>query len=241
MSELSPQPSPLSKFDNVTFETTVTRELLHRFQEELIEIKALFGTERASRLQRRMHCWSAVSNPDVRWALVGICMVGVVGSAFGALLHFGDADATGTTIWIGAALLFAVFGALFAMAPRIQGRINAWSDRLRLKVDARIEEQIRHRCEATPYTVRHVLDSTNRTWRLESQQTGEQTLTLSPEMTAYRGDTAFILLRQGLMARPLLSTAVETADQRRLLDEFLQSCGVRVIDARKLDPTYRAY
>ncbi|MGM0485600.1 MAG: hypothetical protein ACQESR_02435 [Planctomycetota bacterium] len=236
MSDSIPKPSPVSGADNAGFETMVTPELLQRFQEELIEIKGAFGTCRANQVRTKMRPWFAASNPGVRRTLIALCFFGaVIGAPFGIIMSWSEADRVGTAVWIGIDVLFVTFGVLFAMAPRIHKVMDTLTDRWRAKIDARVEEQIQGLLKATPYKVRHKLDSTNSTWTVHSERTGEQACSLSPEMTAYRGDVAYILLKTDLLARPVLSAIVETADQRKQLDQFVQSCGVRVVDAREID------
>lgn len=216
------------------FEIDMTEELLQRFHEELVGINRAVRRGRAERLRKKWQRWSAASNPGIRWSLTVVCMVGAFGSAFGALLFFGEADWVGMAIWIGIGLLYLVFALLFAMAPRVRNRLDALADRWRAKSDARIEKQMRRSLEpllrAAPYKVRHEFDSTDHIWTLRSQRSGDQTFAISPQLIAFHSDVAYLLVKPGWLAQPVLSTIVETADQRVLLDEFLHSCGARVTD-----------
>lgn len=218
-----PQKPPASRADSGGFETEMTHELLQRLQDELIEIAAAIRATTAGRVRKNRQSWSAASNPALRRAFIIICLVGAVASAFGALLFFGDAEWAAMSIWIGIGLLFLVFSFLFATMPR-------WTDALRA---AGIRRSLRPAFRAAPYRVRHELDSANGTWTVRSERTGEQTIPVSAEMVAYHGDLAWVLLKPGVTARPVLATAVETADQQTLL-KFLQRYSVRVVDARKL-------
>jgi hypothetical protein len=230
----APHGTLVSGADGAGFEIHVTAPLIERFQEELIDVGRAARRGRAEAVRKKWEPWSAASNPEIRRSLTVVCILGAFGSAFGALLFFGDADWVGMSIWIGIGALFLVFALLFAMAPRIRNRFEALAIRWRAKTDARIEKQIGRSLEplfrAAPYKVRHELDRTDHTWTLHSQRSGERTFPVSPQMIAFHSGVAYLVVKPGLLARPVLSAIVETAEQRRVLDEFLSSCGVRVTD-----------
>jgi hypothetical protein len=237
----APQQSPVSGAENTGFETEMTDELLRRFQQELIEIAAAVRAARADQRRKKWRPWSAESNPSLRRGLVVICIVGAAGSALGALLFFSKADWVGMAIWIGIGLLYLVFSFSFALLPQITGKLGAlagrWTDALQA---ARIRRSLEPAFRAAPYKVRQDFDPANGTFTVRSQRSGEQTYCLSSEMVAYHGDVAWLLVKPGLIARPCFSAVVETADQQKLLNQFLRSCAVPVVDARELRNHHQA-
>jgi hypothetical protein len=238
----APQQSPASGDDKGGFELEMTDELLRRFQQELIALAAAVRAARADqRREKWRRPWSAASNPSLRRGLVVICIIGAAGSALGALLFFSKADWGGMAVWIGIGLLYVVFSFSFALLPRITGKLTAlagrWTDALQA---ARIRRSLEPAFHAAPYKVRQEFDRAHGTWTVRSQRSGEQTYCVSSEMVAYHGDVAWLLVKPGLIARPGFSAVVETADQQKLLHQFLKSCAVRVVDVRELGDRHQA-